>query len=103
MSETASIANSEEELSKTSEAGSNENPPDKNQTCSKDGKKQRRRRTAFTSEQLLDLEREFIAKKYLSLTERASIARGLKLSEVQVKIWCVNPFPKCIKNIQFIK
>jgi homeobox protein GBX len=46
--------------------------------------KTRRRRTAFTSEQLLELEREFHAKKYLSLTERSQIAAALKLSEVQV-------------------
>lgn len=46
--------------------------------------KSRRRRTAFTSEQLLELEREFHAKKYLSLTERSQIATQLKLSEVQV-------------------
>lgn len=46
--------------------------------------KTRRRRTAFTSEQLLELEREFHAKKYLSLTERSQIASALKLSEVQV-------------------
>jgi len=48
------------------------------------GNKARRRRTAFTSEQLLELEREFHAKKYLSLTERSHIAHALKLSEVQV-------------------
>ncbi|XP_054280282.1 homeobox protein unplugged-like [Macrosteles quadrilineatus] len=52
--------------------------------------KTRRRRTAFTSEQLLELEREFVAKKYLSLTERSQIANALNLSEVQVKIWFQN-------------
>ena len=52
--------------------------------------KTRRRRTAFTSEQLLELEKEFHSKKYLSLTERSQIAHSLKLSEVQIKIWFQN-------------
>ncbi|KAJ8963096.1 hypothetical protein NQ318_018560 [Aromia moschata] len=58
--------------------------------CESGSTKARRRRTAFTSEQLLELEREFHAKKYLSLTERSQIASALRLSEVQVKIWFQN-------------
>jgi len=42
----------------------------------------RRRRTAFTSDQLLELEKEFHSKKYLSLTERSQLAHDLQLSEV---------------------
>lgn len=79
-----------------SEFSDNENGED-DENCSADGggnsageqkanSKSRRRRTAFTSEQLLELEREFHAKKYLSLTERSQIATTLKLSEVQVII-----------------
>jgi homeobox protein GBX len=52
--------------------------------------KQRRRRTAFTSKQLKELEREFQTKKYLSIEERNQIANELKLSELQVKIWFQN-------------
>ncbi|KAG7157585.1 Homeobox protein GBX-1-like, partial [Homarus americanus] len=54
------------------------------------GSKSRRRRTAFTSEQLMELEREFQTKKYLTLSERSHIAQTLNLSEVQVKIWFQN-------------
>ena len=54
------------------------------------GKKIRRKRTAFTNSQLSELEKEFLSKKYLSLSERSMIARELNLSEIQVKIWFQN-------------
>lgn len=65
--------------------GGSTNPSDSKNSSKNGSSKSRRRRTAFTSEQLLELEREFHAKKYLSLTERSQIATSLKLSEVQVR------------------
>ncbi|XP_075676091.1 uncharacterized protein LOC113789662 [Dermatophagoides pteronyssinus] len=50
----------------------------------------KRRRTCFSSEQLLELEKEFHSKKYLSLRERAHLADVLDLTESQIKIWFQN-------------
>nr|AVK72331.1 Gbx homeobox protein [Meara stichopi] len=55
-----------------------------------DDKSSKRKRTAFTSEQLIELEKEFNSKKYLSVGERCHLASILKLSESQIKIWFQN-------------
>jgi len=56
------------------------------QGCSKS----KRIRTAYTSIQLLELEKEFQNNRYLSRLRRIQIAAMLDLTEKQVKIWFQN-------------
>lgn len=57
---------------------------------SNDKRKERRRRTAFTQNQLQYLEAKFDLQKYLSVAERSLVAKALNLSETQVKTWYQN-------------
>ena len=59
----------------------------------------RRRRTAFTSNQLKSLERKFHDKKYLTITERNNLAKGLNLTDTQVKTWFQNRRTKWKKQM----
>lgn len=61
--------------------------------------KVRRRRTAFTSNQLKALEEKFQDKKYLTITERNNLAKTMKLSDTQVKTWFQNRRTKWKKQI----
>lgn len=61
----------------------------------------RRKRTAFTSRQLKSLEHRFSEKKYLSISERNSLSKSLKLSDLQVKTWFQNRRTKWKRQIAF--
>ncbi|XP_020856843.1 homeobox protein Nkx-3.1 [Phascolarctos cinereus] len=50
----------------------------------------KRSRAAFSHTQVIELERKFSHQKYLSAPERAHLAKNLKLTETQVKIWFQN-------------
>ena len=53
-------------------------------------KRARKARTAFTDAQLTALEINFTTQKYLSVTDRQSLAARLQLSDTQVKTWYQN-------------
>lgn len=52
----------------------------------------KRSRTAYTSVQLMELEKEFNLNKYLCRPRRIDLANRLQLTERQIKIWWVLKF-----------
>ena len=63
-------------------------PSDFRKRSSLDLKK--RPRTAFTNEQIKELENEFHKNKYVSVARRIELSKLLKLTETQIKIWFQN-------------
>ncbi|WAR30752.1 BARH1-like protein [Mya arenaria] len=59
-------------------------------TDSRNSKKARKARTAFTDHQLNSLEKTFERQKYLSVQDRMELAAKLNLTDTQVKTWYQN-------------
>lgn len=52
--------------------------------------KRKKPRTSFTRTQICELEKRFHGQKYLASTERAGLAKALKMTDAQVKTWFQN-------------
>lgn len=63
---------------------------DNESTCSDSSARRKKVRTAFTGDQLKELERRYKTQKYLTASDRTHLANTLKLKEQQVKTWYQN-------------
>ena len=59
-------------------------PSDESDRHKQGDERKKRPRTAFTAEQIKDLEAEFTRNKYLSVAKRTELSQRLKLTETQV-------------------
>ena len=59
----------------------------------------KRKRTAFTTTQVKELEDEFRRSKYLTISRRVELSKSLKLTETQIKIWFQNRRTKWKRKI----
>lgn len=66
-------------------------------------KKKRKSRTAFSNQQIFELEKRFLYQKYLSPADRDEIAAGLGLSNAQVITWFQNRRAKLKRDMEELK
>ncbi|XP_076364041.1 transcription factor LBX2-like [Tachypleus tridentatus] len=66
-------------------------------------KKKRKSRTAFTNQQIFELEKRFLYQKYLSPADRDEIAQRLRLTNAQVITWFQNRRAKLKRDMEELK
>ena len=66
-------------------------------------KKRRKSRTAFTNQQIYELEKRFLYQKYLTPTDRDEIALSLGLTNAQVITWFQNRRAKLKRDLEELK
>ena len=66
-------------------------------------KKRRKSRTAFTNQQIYELEKRFLYQKYLTPADRDEIALSLGLTNAQVITWFQNRRAKLKRDLEEMK
>ena len=66
-------------------------------------KKRRKSRTAFTNQQIYELEKRFLYQKYLTPADRDEIASTLGLTNAQVITWFQNRRAKLKRDLEELK
>lgn len=66
-------------------------------------KKRRKSRTAFTNQQIYELEKRFLYQKYLTPADRDEIAQHLGLTNAQVITWFQNRRAKLKRDLEELK
>lgn len=66
-------------------------------------KKRRKSRTAFTNQQIYELEKRFLYQKYLTPADRDEIASSLGLTNAQVITWFQNRRAKLKRDLEELK
>nr|XP_045008130.1 transcription factor LBX2 [Jaculus jaculus] len=64
------------------------------------GRRRRKSRTAFTAQQVQELERRFVFQKYLAPAERDGLAARLGLANAQVVTWFQNRRAKLKRDVE---
>nr|XP_018672605.1 uncharacterized protein LOC108950868 [Ciona intestinalis] len=88
--DSAQNSNDEKTFNRSASASTDDVKPGYSPPTSFSEPRKKKTRTVFSRSQIFQLESTFDMKRYLSSSERASLAANLNLTETQIKIWFQN-------------